>query len=423
MAPAALERHRVSLAGYHDLRGRPAFKIDLQRVDDRWYCYLGHFWHQGWTVLDVTDPTDPAFVRFVEGPDNTFTGQVQVADGLLVTALERPLGWGHVDHPPDPDGPFEESAILWDVGTDPTDPRPVGRYERGGDGTHRNFYAGGDYAYMAVKLPGYTGRLLEIVDVSDPTDPEPVSKWWWPGQHPDDGEPLDATYCFHGPAYVRDATAFLSYGSIGAVVLDVSDPTAPELLSRIDFGDLGSWLGTHSAIPLPDRDLLVVNDEAILEGSPLEADGDPINFVALVEISDLGPGGFEGQRRTGPKVVSTLPTPRPAGDLPYDTYAEKPGRFGPHNQHHFREDGTRLRSSDHVVMTWFNAGLRIFDVADPLAPTEVAHYVPEDPTNRVGVKPESGLVTQFEDVVVDPRGYVYCSDKNHGLFVLETDVL
>jgi hypothetical protein len=27
-------------------------------------------------------------------------------------------------------------------------------------------------------------------------------------------------------------------------------------------------------------------------------------------------------------------------------------------------------------------------------------------------------VTQFEDVLVDARGYVYCTDKNHGLFVL-----
>jgi hypothetical protein len=28
------------------------------------------------------------------------------------------------------------------------------------------------------------------------------------------------------------------------------------------------------------------------------------------------------------------------------------------------------------------------------------------------------LVTQLEDVIVDARGYVYCTDKNHGVFVL-----
>jgi sugar lactone lactonase YvrE len=30
----------------------------------------------------------------------------------------------------------------------------------------------------------------------------------------------------------------------------------------------------------------------------------------------------------------------------------------------------------------------------------------------------TSLVTQIEDVVVDRRGYIYCTDKNHGLFVL-----
>ena len=43
--------------------------------------------------------------------------------------------------------------------------------------------------------------------------------------------------------------------------------------------------------------------------------------------------------------------------------------------------------------------------------------MPEDPRERRGTLP-TDLVTQFEDVLVDGRGYVYCTDKNHGLFVL-----
>lgn len=72
-------------------------------------------------------------------------------------------------------------------------------------------------------------------------------------------------------------------------------------------------------------------------------------------------------------------------------------------------------------MTWFNAGLRIFDISDPLVPREVGYYVPDDPGQRRGTRPRS-LVTQFEDVIVDARGYIYCTDKNHGLFVLEHDI-
>jgi hypothetical protein len=53
-----------------------------------------------------------------------------------------------------------------------------------------------------------------------------------------------------------------------------------------------------------------------------------------------------------------------------------------------------------------------------LRPREIAYYVPEDPKVRRGVKPVEALITQFEDVLVDRRGYIYCTDKNHGLFVL-----
>jgi len=28
----------------------------MQVVDQRWYLYLGHFWHQGWMIMDVTEP-------------------------------------------------------------------------------------------------------------------------------------------------------------------------------------------------------------------------------------------------------------------------------------------------------------------------------------------------------------------------------
>jgi hypothetical protein len=33
--------------------------------------------------------------------------------------------------------------------------------------------------------------------------------------------------------------------------------------------------------------------------------------------------------------------------------------------------------------------------------------------------PKSGLVAQSEDVLVDSRGFVYVSDKNHGIYILK----
>jgi len=41
----------------------------------------------GWSILDVTDPTAPEYVGFVPGPENTWTIQIQVAEGKMITAL------------------------------------------------------------------------------------------------------------------------------------------------------------------------------------------------------------------------------------------------------------------------------------------------------------------------------------------------
>jgi hypothetical protein len=68
-------------------------------------------------------------------------------------------------------------------------------------------------------------------------------------------------------------------------------------------------------------------------------------------------------------------------------------------------------------MTWFNAGLRIYDIRDPYLPREVGWFLPDDPKERRGLLPKD-LVTQSEDVLVDARGHIFVSDKNHGLFVL-----
>ena len=395
-APDVLENRGFEVVGYHDLDGHPGFKLALHEQDGRWILYTGLLWDRGWAVLDVTEPAEPQLCRIVEGPVGTWTIQVQAADGLLVAGLEKPVpGWGVED------GPFSEGASFWDLTADPTMPKEVGRWSTGATGTHRNFYAGGRYAFMAATRPGYVGHGLAIVDVSDPANPSDVSFWAVPEQADDHGQGLQQAY-LHGPAYVQGDRAYLSYGKAGLVILDVSDVAAPRLISRLDFGDLGSWLGVHSAVPVPGRDVLVVNSEAIEEG-----DRDPLNYAFLVDIAD----------ETAPRILSSLPMPRPSPGLPYGSYYAKGARFGPHNQHHYQGNPAHARLRDHVLMTWFNAGLRIYDISDPWQPDEVGWFVPEDPKERHGTLPTS-LVTQLEDVIVDARGYIYCTDKNHGLFVL-----
>ena len=79
----------VDLLAYHDLDGRSGFKLAMQEVEGRFFLYVAGFWHSGWSILDVTDPEYPELLRFLEGPPNTWTLQVQVADGTMITALEH----------------------------------------------------------------------------------------------------------------------------------------------------------------------------------------------------------------------------------------------------------------------------------------------------------------------------------------------
>jgi hypothetical protein len=398
--PRTAEAQGLDLIGYSDLDGRPGFKLAIHRDRDRWILYAGHLWHSGWTVVDITDPTEPVPIGFVEGPSNTWTLQVQAANGLLVTALERPQeGWGF-----DEEASFAEGIQIFDIATNPTAPRLLGTFRTEGTGTHRNFYDGGRYAYLAANPRGFHGNLLVIVDLEDPRDPREVSRWWVEGQHVAGGEIPDHEYYLHGPAYVRDGLAYLGYGGAGMVILDVSDPAEPHEAGRLPLQGFGSVLGCHSAVPIPGTDLVAVNSEAINEDG-----SEPHNYCFLVDASD----------RSSPWVVGAIPQPTPQPHTGLDNYFAKGGRFGPHNQHHPQGE-LILARSDVLFMTWFNAGLRVFDIGEPRAPREVAWYVPETPLERKGVLPHD-LETQFEDVLVDRRGNIFCTDKNWGLFVLRGD--
>jgi hypothetical protein len=86
-------------------------------------------------------------------------------------------------------------------------------------------------------------------------------------------------------------------------------------------------------------------------------------------------------------------------------FSRTPGaRFGAH-QFAERTQGTL------VYAVWFSGGLRIIDVADPLAPKEVGWFIPEPAGGRPA--------PQSNDVTLDDRGLIYLVDRNVGFDILE----
>ena len=394
--PQGYFAHNIEPVGYHNLNGKPAFKLAMQEVNDRWYLYLAHLWHRGWSVLDVSDPAAPEFVTYIPGPENSWTIQIQVAEGKMITALERIApGWGGNE-----EQPFSEGFLIFDV-SKPTKPRQLGHFRTESTGTHRNFYDGGNLVHAAAGAPGLAGKIYRAVDISDPGRPREVGRFSLPEQAA--GAPkASGKFSLHGPAHVEGNRAYLPYGDGGGIILDVSDPTRPQMISQIAFRGITATQGIHTYLPLPRRNIALINDEAIRENGD-----ENLNMAGIVDISN------EKQ----PRMISLFPLPEPPLESGLKNFYEKGGRFGPHNQHHANHQACLEDRDDIAYLTYFNAGLRVYDIRDARQPKEIGYFVPGDPKVRAGTKPTK-LVAQTEDVLVDRRGFIYISDKNHGIFIL-----
>jgi len=297
-------------------------------------------------------------------------------------------------------------------------PRQTGTWASGGRGTHRNFYDGGRYVHAAANLPGFVGRLYAAVDIDDPANPVVVGRWWYPGQHEAGGERFSAAderkrttgrpqpaeaMALHGGAYRSGDRLYCPWARAGMVILDIADITSPREVSILPaYPPLGSTVAVHTALPLPSRHLVVMNDEALFEKR-----AEPLNYAGIVDVSD----------ETDPILLSLFPLPEIPPGAPRDFWM-RGGRFGPHNQHQPQGQACLESRDDIVYLTYFNAGLQVYDISDERDPRVVASYIPDDPLERRGPKP-ADLVTQVEDVLVDRRGVIYLSEKNSGLTVLQ----
>jgi hypothetical protein len=178
-------------------------------------------------------------------------------------------------------------------------------------------------------------------------------------------------------------------------MIDVKDRSAPKLITHRNWSPPFGG-GTHNCLPLPDRDLLVVLDEAVLDH---QEDG-----LKLIWLFDI-------RAPENPVSIATCPTPA-EGD-----YKAKGAHFGPHNLHENRPGS--LVSSELIFTTYQNAGVRVFDIGDPYRPVEVGALVPPAPRRLVDHRPNRACVIQSTDVFVDRDGIIYCTDYNAGLYIME----
>jgi hypothetical protein len=379
------------------------------------YAYIGHVCSRGFSVVDVRDPRQPKTVNYIANPPDTWSLHLQVHGDLLLLihghdmfaqpemADERNYykpksgAYGHEGggRPRD----WSAGMVVYDI-SNPAEPRQIGFMPVEGSGLHRIWYVGGRWAYASAMLDGFSDYILVVIDMKEPARPEIVGKYWLPGMNVAAGEtarwPLErGRYGLHH-AVVHGDIAYGAWRDGCLVVVDVKDKTDPRLIVHKNWSPPFGG-GTHNCLPLPGRNLLVVLDETVLDN--MEDGFKPIWI-------------FDNQVKSNPISISTFP-------LPSDRdYVAVGGHFGPHNIYENRPEG--FQSETLIFATYQNAGVRVYDIADPFRPVEVGACVPPAPKKLMDPRPNRPVVLHSADVFVDRNGLCYCTDwSGAGLYVME----
>lgn len=398
---------RIRHLAYSDIGGRPD---SVQIMWNRNHLYVGHMFSNGLTVLDAADPRRLKPVGFFTGGDYTRTHHLQVAEDLLLVAnganivamqsydnlrgyFENALADSITNRKK-----FRAGLSIHDI-SHPPEMKEIAFLEMPGLGINRLWWPGGRYAYVAAHFDGFTDHILCIVDLKNITKPEIVSRWWLPGMNRGAGETSTLAPGRRVALHHMLTAGNRGYGAWrdgGLTVHDLSDPAKPKLLGRVNWSPPFPG-GTHTALPLPGRNLVIVADEANAEQC---AKGTFYTFVVDVRAPE------------NPVPIATLPTPK-------DRNFCGLGTFGPHNLHENRPGS--FHSEDTIFATYNNAGVRVFDIKDAFAPKEIASWIPPAPKKLIDPRPNVALAAKAADIYVTPGGLIYVSDWNAGLNVLQYD--
>ena len=396
----------IEFLGHTDQGGRGD---GVQVMVAHGHAYIGTRVRRGVMVTDVRDPRNPKPVNFLAMHPNSVSMHLQAADDLLLCIQEadqRALltqqeyygGSNKVDSSRfgKRGEDYAAGMRVYDI-KDPANPRHIGSMEVPGLGLHRIWYTGGRYAYASALLDGYTDHILMIIDMADPTKPQEAGRWWIPGQYANGGElPAWKNRVALHHAIVVDDFAYGSWRDGGLTILDVKDKSAPKLIAHRNWCPPYGG-GTHNAVPLHDRNLLVVADEAVLN-----FDQEKQHKRAWV---------FDIREKSNPVSISTMPIPSD------QDYVKMGGQFGPHNLHENRPGS--FQSSTTIFATWQSAGVRVFDISNAYRPEEIGYFVPPQPT--VWAEPLRGRakVRHTADIFVSQDGLIYITDYDAGLYILQ----
>lgn len=253
-------------------------------------------------------------------------------------------------------------VVVADV-TDPTAPVEVAVFPDPPIGTAtvsvHTLFLEGDRLYIS-------GAGTQIFDVSEPAAPERLGGYTHPMVGTLGGFVHDLS--------VRDHVVYLNYWNLGMQVVDAADPAAPVLVGSFD--DYPRRTSHSNWVTEAGGRLVAVHGDEDLDAHVRIVDVDPASATAFQEI---------GSYQTRPEI----------------------------SVHNIMAVGER------ALVTYYQDGLRVLDLADPTAPVEIAHYASWPGTgDAYGRGFFEGAIGVDHDA---ERDLVLLADTHRGLIVLRLD--
>ena len=364
----------------------------------------------GYEVWDVTNVGAPVFLSAIRNLRSTHKVWWECKTGIAYMPGSKDATWGT------PLWRQSQSMVIVDWSNPNGAPHyirthglPGGQPSPNGSGPVPPSLHG---AISAQDHPNKAGKLVSGVDVIG----NRVYAAWGVGSD--------------GVMQILDRTKLLPPAYGGTYTGDADNPTNDQLLSaQVGYMTLSPDQGGHTTMPVfgvaprslqcsstacpgvpsPDvRDLVVLTSEA--------GNCDSQHWGFIVDVSTENSIGVRSNPWQGPMALTTLWVDPQSGEkYPRGNYCLRGQRFGTHST----EENFRNPYYGRLAFTsYFNAGIRAWDIRDPQGAKEVAFYVPVGPVNPCGNGIDCSYMTN--NVEVDNRGYIIVVDRiGSGMDIIE----
>src|SRR5438876_1005081 len=354
----------------------------------------------GYETWDVTDVRKPVFLAALRNIRSTHKDWWECKTGIAYMPGSKDATWGQ------PLWRQSQSMVIVDWSNPNAPPHYIRTHglpggQPGGTGPVPTSLHG---AISAHEHPNAAGKLVSGVDVIG----NRIYAAWGVGSN--------------GVLQILDRKKLLPPAYGGTFTGDADNPTNEQLLSaQVGSMDMSPDQGGHTSMPVfglaprslqcsnsacpgtpsPDvRDIVVLTSEA--------GNCNSQHWGFIIDVSTENSIGVKQDPWQGPMVLSTLwVNPQSGEKYPRGNYCLRGQRFGTHST----EENFRNPYYGRLAFTsYFNAGVRAWDIRDPQGAVEAGFYVPAAPNNTY----------MTNNVEVDNRGYIIIVDRiGNGMNILK----